>query len=97
MNNKKIEEIQNRIDKYKQRTKKAKKTEKGKQASSAFTNLAFNIAIELVSGMFVGLTIGALLDKLFASGPLFFIICFMLAMIATFRLIWNKYIRNNGA
>ena len=88
MDPKKSADIQKRIDKYKVKKPKIKPISNGNQA--------FNIAIELVAGMIVGLIIGLLLDKLFASKPLFLIICLILAMVAAFRSIWDKYIKSNG-
>ena len=91
MDLKKHSDIQKRIDKYK--TNKTKKVTT-KQVSSG--NQAFNIAIELVAGTIVGLIIGLFFDNLFDSKPLFLIICLILAMVAAFKSIWNKYIKNNG-
>ena len=88
MNKKKHSEIQRRIDSLKEKTIIPKKILNGSQA--------FNIAIELVAGIIVGLIIGLFFDNLFDSKPVFLIICLMVAMIATFKLIWNKYIKNNG-
>lgn len=88
MNNKKQEEIQKRIDKL--------KAIKPKVKDPAGTNTAFNIAVELVSGVIVGVIIGMFFDKLFDSKPVFLIICLMLSSAAAFKLIWNKYIKNNN-
>jgi ATP synthase protein I len=88
MDLKKHLDIQKRIDKY-----KIKKTTPKQVASG---NQAFNIAIELVAGMIVGLIIGLFFDNLFDSKPLFLIICLILAMVAAFMSIWNKYIKSNG-
>lgn len=51
---------------------------------------AFSISIEIVAGVIVGLITGILLDKLFATGPLFLIICLILGMIASAKVIWQK-------
>ncbi len=89
MNNKKYEEIEREIDKL-----KAEKTESSAPSNG---NTAFNIAVELVAGVIVGVIIGLFFDNLFDSKPAFLIICLMLAIAATFRSIWNKYIKSNGA
>ena len=88
VNPKKYIDIQKRIDKY-----KVKKTS---VKPISYGNQAFNIAVELVSGTVVGLIIGLFFDNLFDSKPLFLIICLVLAIIAAFKSIWNKYIKNNG-
>lgn len=88
MDLKKHEAIQKRIDQY-----KVKKTT-NKPASSG--NQVFNIAVELVAGMVVGVIIGLFFDNLFDSKPLFLIICLIVAMVASFKLLWNKYIKSNG-
>ena len=88
MNQKKHENIQNRINNLKEKKQEKRVIESG--------NLAFNIAVELVAGVVVGLIIGLFFDKMFDSKPIFLIICLMLAIIAAFRSIWNKYIRSNG-
>ena len=89
MDLKKHADIQKRIDKHKVKKTTTKPVLNGSQA--------FNIAVELVAGVVVGLIIGLLFDNLFDSKPLFLIICLILAMIAAFKSIWNKYIGNNGA
>ena len=89
MNLKKHADIQKRIDKY--------KVKKPTTRQISNSNQAFNIAVELVAGMVVGLIMGLLFDNLFDSKPLFLIICLILAMVATFKSIWNKYIKSNGA
>lgn len=89
MSNKKYEEIEKEIDKFKE--------EKNRSTVLSSGSAAFNIAVELVAGVIVGVIIGLLFDNLFDSKPVFLIICLILATIATFRSIWNKYIKNNGA
>jgi len=89
MSNKKYEEIDREIDHL--------KAEKKRNTVLSSGNTAFNIAVELVSGVIVGVIIGLLFDNLFDSKPAFLIICLMLGIVATFRSIWNKYIKNNGA
>lgn len=80
-------DIQKRIGEHKAKNKK------DKNPYIASTNQAFNIAVELVSGVIVGVIVGLLFDKLFDSKPIFLIICLILSMIAAFKLIWNKYIK----
>jgi ATP synthase protein I len=87
---KKHSDIQKRIGQYKEKNKK------DKNPYIANANQAFNIAVELVSGVIVGVIIGLLFDKLFDSKPIFLIICLILSMIAAFKLIWNKYIKNES-
>ncbi len=89
MSNKKYEEIEREIDKL--------KAEKNRSLVLSSGGAAFNIAVELVAGVIVGVIIGLFFDNLFDSKPAFLIICLMLATIAAFRSIWNKYIKNNGA
>ena len=81
MENKKLQDIQTRINQY---SKKKKKID-----TSNATPL--NVAIELVAGILVGLIMGIFFDNLFASKPLCLIICLMLSICASFRSIWNKY------
>jgi ATP synthase protein I len=88
VNPKKYIDIQKRIDKYKIKKTSVKPISGG--------NKAFNIAVELVAGTVVGLIIGLFLDNLFDSKPLLLIICLILAMVAAFKSIWIKYIKNNG-
>ena len=89
MSNKKYEEIDREIDHLKE-----EKKESTSLVGSGST--AFNIAVELVSGVIVGVIIGLFFDNLFYSKPAFLIICLILGIVATFRSIWNKYIKNNG-
>jgi ATP synthase protein I len=88
MDLKKHDAIKKRIDEH-----KVKKTTTKPVSES---NRAFNIAIELVAGMIVGVIIGLFFDNLFDSKPLFLIICLVLAIVAAFKSIWNKYIKSNG-
>ncbi len=89
MSNKKYEEIDREIDHL--------KAEKSRSTVLSGGSSAFNIAVELVAGVIVGVIIGLFFDNLFDSKPAFLIICLILATVATFRSIWNKYIKNNGA
>ena len=88
MSNKKYEEIEVKINKFKK--------EKTKIKMLNGSSTAFNIAVELVAGVVVGVIIGLLFDNLFASKPVFLIISLILAIIAAFRSIWSKYIKDNG-
>lgn len=49
-----------------------------------------SIGVEIVAGVLAGLIFGLLLDKLFASKPLFFIIGLVFGNIASGRTIWRK-------
>lgn len=53
------------------------------------------IASELVASLFIGVLFGNFCDKLFASRPIFMIICSLLAMIAAFRSIYRQSITKN--
>lgn len=86
MSLKKHSQIQKKIDKYKLTKPNAKFANN--------SNQAFNIAVELVSGVIVGVIIGLFFDKLFDSKPIFLIICIILGIMASFKLIWNKYIES---
>ena len=77
--------IQQRIDKFKN-----KKSTSDKVVHNS--NKAFNIAVEMVAGAIVGLIMGMFFDNLFDSRPIFLIICIILAMVAAFRSIWKKNI-----
>ena len=68
MSNKKYEEIDREIDHLKE-----EKKESTSLVGSGST--AFNIAVELVSGVIVGVIIGLFFDNLFDSKPAFLIIC----------------------
>jgi F0F1-type ATP synthase assembly protein I len=86
MTDSKHKKIEKRIKDLKQKIEPAKPIEAGPNSP------LLNIAFELVAGIIVGLLIGLLLDNLFDSKPLFLIICLILAIIAAFKSIWNKYI-----
>ena len=80
----KFDDIQKRINKFKDK--------KSTAHNVGNSNKAFNIAVELVAGAIVGLIIGMFFDNLFDSKPIFLIICIILAMVAAFRSIWKKNI-----
>ena len=73
------------------------KCEKPSKQVISNSSAAFNVAIELVAAMLVGVIIGFIFDNLFDSKPVFLIICIMLAIVAAFRSIWNKHIKYNGS
>ncbi|MEM6338343.1 MAG: AtpZ/AtpI family protein [Pseudomonadota bacterium] len=77
--------IQQRIDKFKNKKSTSDK-------AAYHSSKAFNIAVEMVAGAIVGLIIGMFFDNLFDSKPIFLIICIILAMVAAFRSIWKKNI-----
>lgn len=89
MNNESPDQIQKRIDKVKSIRQESHNVKN--------SNMAFNIAIELVAGGIIGIIIGLCIDNLFDSKPIFLIICIILAFIAAFKTIWHKYVKNNGS
>ncbi|HJK86620.1 MAG TPA: hypothetical protein QKA08_02485 [Candidatus Megaira endosymbiont of Nemacystus decipiens] len=86
MKNKKSQDIQKQIDGYKRRSQK-------KPSVICESNIAFNIAVEIVAGVLVGMIVGSLFDYLFDSWPISVILCVMLSCLASFKLIFNKYVR----
>ena len=86
---KQIQDLQKKLDKYKNKDADLK------QKTVIDGGRAFNIAVELVAGIIVGVIIGVFFDKMFDSKPAFLIICLCLSIIATFKLIWQKYIKTN--
>ena len=86
--NKDSTQIQEKIDEY-----KTKHLLKELPAPKNSSNVAFQITIELVSAILVGLIIGSFFDYLFDSRPLWVILCIMFACASFFRLIFIKYIR----
>lgn len=85
MDHKNISNLKDRIAKHKIKKKSRVPISNGNQA--------FNIAVELVAGVIVGLAIGLFFDNRFDSKPIFTILCLIFAIIASFKLIWNKYIK----
>ena len=83
-----ISKLQKRINTFKT-TKEPKK--KNSNSVDAFT-----IAAELVTGVIVGLIIGLFFDRIFSSKPLFLIICLLLGVIASFKIIWQTLNRKNN-
>lgn len=87
MNNKeKLESLKKQVKEY--RKEEDPKIKENLSSGS----MAFNIAVELVAGMIVGFFLGTFLDKIFDSKPSFLIICLIMALIAAFKSIWNKYV-----
>jgi ATP synthase protein I len=89
-NDKDLADLRERIDKFKPIYNVQKKV------VSNQVN-ALNIGTELVAGVLVGLIIGVFFDKLFASKPLFIIICLTLGIIASGRTIWQKLKNSKNA
>ncbi len=85
MENRKFEEIDNKIREIQSKKGLAKKT--------TINSTGLNVAIELVAGTIAGVIIGLLFDNLFDSKPIFLIICLILSIIATFRTIWIRYVK----
>ena len=83
-----ISKLQKRINAFRT-TKEPKK--KNSNSVDAFT-----IAAELVTGVIVGLIIGLFFDRIFSSKPLFLIICLLLGVIASFKIIWQTLNRKNN-
>lgn len=77
--------IQQEIDKYKM-------VEANPQVPSD-SNLGFNIAVELISFGIIGILVGAMLDHLFSTKAVFLVISVIISLIASFKLIYIKYIR----
>ncbi len=81
---------EDKIAALKARIEKASKANAPAQIKLASNNSkAFNVAIELLAGTIVGVIIGLFLDKIFASKPLFLIICIVLGNLASLRIIWK--------
>ncbi len=86
----KAQQIQYRIDKLKKKSHNEQRNKKS-------YNLVFSIAVELVAGIIAGLFVGFMLDKMFATAPLFIIICMIFAMFAAFKAIWHKNFKGNNS
>ncbi len=61
-----------------------------KPAYQAISSLL--IATELVAGSTVGIIIGVFLDKMFDSKPIFFIVCLLIGLLASIKIIWQKVV-----
>ena len=60
------------------------------------SSMIMGVAIELIAAISVGLLIGWFFDNLFASKPFCLIICLIISMIASFKVIWHKYVSKHG-
>ena len=85
-----LQNLQNRIDKLKTQDEPPSKSKKSKID-------ALSVGIELVAGVIVGVIIGVFLDKIFASAPIFLIICIVFGITASFRTIWQKMNKNDAS
>jgi len=81
-----ISDIKDRLKKH--TTKKSKDN-----APTTSNSGAFNVAVELLAGVIVGVIMGLFFDNMFDSKPLFLILCLVLGIIASFKSIWNRYIK----
>ncbi|MFK8039990.1 MAG: AtpZ/AtpI family protein [Rickettsiaceae bacterium] len=79
-----IKDLQDKIVQFKDR-----KSDKKEQIVS--NSGLFIIATELVSYIITGLILGFLLDKMFATRPLFMIICVLIAFIANIKVTIKTY------
>lgn len=82
----KLDQLKCRIDQFKQSKSGASPAKK----SLIYRVDSLTIAIELVAGTMIGLIIGSLLDRTLNSAPLGLIICLLLGMLASFKVIWQK-------
>ncbi|MCC8417752.1 MAG: AtpZ/AtpI family protein [Rickettsia endosymbiont of Bryobia graminum] len=82
---KKLEQIQERIDKFKANNPPTYDNSKKRKEVDAL-----GIGLDLVAGTGVGITIGIFLDKYFASKPLCIIIFSLIGVLAGFKMIWQK-------
>ena len=86
MKKNKIKDIQKKIDQFKDKSNNSV----GISRVKANNSIIFDVAIELVAGVIIGLMMGIFFDNLFDSKPLFLIICMIVAIIAAFRSIWKS-------
>jgi ATP synthase protein I len=86
--NEEISELQKRINAF--------KMAKGPKKKISNSIDAFTIATELVTGVIVGLIIGLFFDRIFNSKPLFLIICLLIGIVASFKIIWQTLNRKNN-
>lgn len=91
MNKESINKLQDKIKNYKELNPVTDQTKYVKPLNNS--RIPFNIAIDFVAGIFVGVLIGVFLDKIFDSKPAFLIISLLLSFVATFRSIIQKYIK----
>lgn len=84
----KLEELNKKIQNYK------KKQQKKSPKRSSLNLGAFNVALEIITGVAVGILIGFHLDKFFGMKVAFKIICLLLAFIASLVNIYRKTKQN---
>ncbi|XVN43453.1 MAG: AtpZ/AtpI family protein [Candidatus Rickettsia vulgarisii] len=85
MKDNKLEEIQERIDKFKANNLQTSNNyKKGNEAD------ALGMGLDLVASTGVGIAIGIFLDKFFVSKPLCIIIFSLIGVLAGFKMIWQK-------
>jgi len=82
MSERELDELQKRINSFKQ--------PKIKPRDITHTIGAFTVAIELVAGIIVGLIIGLFFDRMFGTKPIFLIVCLIMGIIASLKIIWQK-------
>ena len=70
---------------------------KHKGSSNQQSSDSIKIATELVSGVLVGVFLGAWLDKVFDSKPLLLIICSILGIITSIRAVQTTIGQKNGS
>lgn len=78
MADKKLEELQHKLDSFNKKKTNNNSTQKLD---------AFGFAVELAAGIIVGLVAGIMLDNYFNSKPLMLIICLLLGIAASIRVI----------
>lgn len=84
-------EIKEKVNQVEAEIVKFKKiATKNKLSRSSNDYSPLSIGVEIVAGVLAGLIFGFLLDKLFASKPLFLIIGLIFGNIASARTIWRK-------
>lgn len=88
MTDNKLEELRKKIETVKESQRGVTKQRSVTTPSQIITD----ILSELCSGIIVGIVIGKAIDNLICSKPLFFIVCILLAFIATLRSFWKKYL-----
>jgi len=61
-----------------------------KKLAKRYSFVSFNILSDLLAGILVGLVLGLYLDKWLHTKPLFIIICLILGLLASIRMINQK-------
>jgi ATP synthase protein I len=82
---KKLEQIQERIDKFKANNLQPYNNSKKRKEVDAL-----GIGLDLVASTGVGIAMGIFLDKYFASKPLCIIIFALIGVLAGFKMVWQK-------